>query len=141
MLGEFTEYSRRINYYETDKMGIVHHSNYIRYFEEARLDMMKKVGLDYWDMEERGIIIPVLFVDCKYIKALRFDEDIVIHTKMTKYNGIKMEVSYEIYQKGSNDICTTGTTGHCFVTPDMKPIRMKRKYPDLYEKLNQLLVQ
>lgn len=141
MLGEFTEYNRRVNYYETDKMGIVHHSNYIRYFEEARLDMMKKVGLDYWDMEERGIIIPVLFVDCKYIKALRFDEDIVIQTKMTKYNGIKMEVAYEIYQKGSDELCTRGTTGHCFVTPDMKPIRMKREYPDLYEKLNQLLVQ
>ena len=58
MEGRYTEYERRINYYETDKMGIVHHSNYIRFFEEARLDMMKKVGLDYFTMEEAGIIIP-----------------------------------------------------------------------------------
>ena len=57
MEGRYTEYERRINYYETDKMGIVHHSNYIRFFEEARLDMMKKVGLDYFTMEEAGIII------------------------------------------------------------------------------------
>ena len=98
MEGRYTEYERRINYYETDKMGIVHHSNYIRFFEEARLDMMKKVGLDYFTMEEAGIIIPVLFVDCKYIKALHFDEDIVIQTKLTKYNGIKMEVAYEVYR-------------------------------------------
>ena len=106
MEGRYTEYERRINYYETDKMGIVHHSNYIRFFEEARLDMMKKVGLDYFTMEEAGIIIPVLFVDCKYIKALHFDEDIVIQTKLTKYNGIKMEVAYEVYRKESDDIST-----------------------------------
>lgn len=139
MEGRYTEYERRINYYETDKMGIVHHSNYIRFFEEARLDMMKKVGLDYFTMEEAGIIIPVLFVDCKYIKALHFNEDIVIQTKLTKYNGIKMEVAYEVYRKESDEVCTRGTTGHCFLTPDMKPIRMKRKCPEIYHKLNELL--
>lgn len=139
MEGRYTEYERRINYYETDKMGIVHHSNYIRFFEEARLDMMKKVGLDYFTMEKAGIIIPVLSVDCKYIKALHFDEDIVIQTKLTKYNGIKMEVAYEVYQKGSDEICTRGTTGHCFLTPDMKPIRMKREFPEIYHTLNELL--
>lgn len=140
MEGRYTEYERRINYYETDKMGIVHHSNYIRFFEEARLDMMKKVGLDYFTMEKAGIIIPVLSVDCKYIKALHFDEDIVIQTKLTKYNGIKMEVVYEVYQKGSDEVCTRGMTGHCFLTPDMKPIRMKREFPEIYHRLNELLV-
>ena len=139
MEGRYTEYERRINYYETDKMGIVHHSNYIRFFEEARLDMMKKVGLDYFTMEEAGIIFPVLFVDCKYIKALHFDEDIVIQTKLTKYNGIKMEVAYEVYRKESDKVCTRGTTGHCFLAPDMKPIRMKREFPEIYHKLNELL--
>ena len=139
MEGRYTEYERRINYYETDKMGIVHHSNYIRFFEEARLDMMKKVGLDYFTMEEAGIIIPVLFVDCKYIKALHFNEDIVIQTKLTKYNGIKMEVAYEVYRNESDEVCTRGTTGHCFLTPDMKPIRMKREFPEIYHKLNELL--
>lgn len=140
MEGRYTEYERRINYYETDKMGIVHHSNYIRFFEEARLDMMKKVGLDYFKMEEAGIIIPVLFVDCKYIKALHFNEDIVIQTKLTKYNGIKMEVAYEVYRKESDAVCTRGTTGHCFLTPDMKPIRMKKEFSEIYHKLNELLV-
>lgn len=136
-----TEYSRRINYYETDQMGIVHHSNYIRFFEEARLDMMKKVGLDYRVMEEMGIIIPVTFAECKYLVPLHFDDEVVIQTRMTKYDGIKMEVTYEIYHANSDVLCTTGKTGHCFLDRDMKPIRMKRKYPELYAKLKGMIEQ
>ncbi len=60
------KYSRSVNYYETDQMGIVHHSNYIRYFEEARLQWMDEIGLSYRGLEERGMIIPVTFVDCQY---------------------------------------------------------------------------
>ena len=85
MENSHTEYSRKINYYETDQMGIVHHSNYIRFFEEARLDMMKKVGLDYRALEEMGIIIPVTFAECRYLVPLRFDDEVIIHTRMTKY--------------------------------------------------------
>ena len=59
------KYSRSVNYYETDQMGIVHHSNYIRYFEEARLHRMDEIGLSYSGLEELGVIIPVTFVDCR----------------------------------------------------------------------------
>ncbi len=141
MKDSHTEYSRRLNYYETDQMGIIHHSNYIRFFEEARLDMMKKVGLDYRIMEEMGIIIPVTFAECKYLLPLHFDEEIVIHTRMTKYDGIKMEVTYEIYHADSDVLCTVGKTGHCFLDRDLKPIRMKRKYPELYAKLKEMVEQ
>lgn len=134
-----TEYTRKLNYYETDQMGIVHHSNYIRLFEEARLDMMKKVGLDYRTMEEMGIIIPVTFAECKYLSPLHFDDEAVVHTRMTKYDGIKMEVSYEIYRTDTGEMCTTGKTGHCFLDRELKPVRMKRKYPDIFAKLKRML--
>ena len=134
-----TEYSRRLNYYETDQMGIIHHSNYIRLFEEARLDMMKKVGLDYRVLEEMGIIIPVTFAECRYLVPLRFDEEITIHTRMTKYDGIKMEVSYEVYKTGKGELCTTGKTGHCFLDKELQPIRMKRRYPELFLKLKGMM--
>lgn len=139
MENSHTEYNRKLNYYETDQMGIIHHSNYIRYFEEARLDMMKKVGLDYRKMEEMGIIIPVTFAECKYLIPLHFDDEVVIHTRMTKYDGIKMEVSYEIYRTDTEELCTTGKTGHCFLDRELKPIRMKRQYPDLFAKLKGML--
>lgn len=132
------KYARRINYYETDKMGIVHHSNYIRFFEEARLDYLKKEGLDYWKMEELGIIIPVTFVNCRYLLPLRFDDEIEISTKLTKYDGIKMELSYEIRKKEDGSLCTTGETGHCFLNAELKPLRMKREYPELFTKLKEL---
>ena len=61
-------YRRRANYYETDKMGIVHHTNYIRYFEEARIDLMRQVGCDCRTLEEMNIIIPVVDVYAKYHK-------------------------------------------------------------------------
>lgn len=136
MEGNFTVYNRKINYYETDKMAIVHHSNYIRFFEEARLDMMDQFDLNYRKMEDMGIIIPVMSVDCKYIVPLCFDDEVKIHTKIVKFDGIKMEIAYEIYR--DDVLCTTGHSGHCFLDKDMKPFRMKRLYPDLYNKLKSL---
>lgn len=133
------KYFRNINYYETDQMGIVHHSNYIRYFEEARLAMLKEMIMDYHEMEALGIIIPVTFVECKYLVPLHFGDEIVIDAYMTKYDGIKMEVSYEIHLKESGVLCTTGKTGHCFLNNELKPIRMKKKFPDLFAKLKGMI--
>ena len=132
-------YKRAVNYYETDRMRIVHHSNYIRYFEEARLLMLQELVMDYAQMEKMGIIIPVTFAECQYLLPLRFGDEIIIDTYMTKYDGIKMEVDYRIYRKDSDVLCTTGRTGHCFLDEDLKPIRMKRKFPELYGKLKNLI--
>ena len=79
-------YEHTINYYETDRMGIVHHSNYIRFFEEARIDYLKKIGLDYKKVEDMGLIMPVLGVECKYIKPLHFG-DKAIDRKSTRLNS------------------------------------------------------
>ena len=135
----YIKYHRNVNYYETDQMGIVHHSNYIRYFEEARLYLLRQAGMDYRRLEEMGIIIPVTFVECKYLVPLRFEDDLEIVTKMTKYDGIKMEVSYEIYLKETGQPCTSGKTGHCFLNRELKPIRMKREFPDLFAKLKAMI--
>ena len=86
-------YLHHAKYYETDQMGIIHHSNYIRFFEEARLDMMDQFDLNYRKMEDMGIIIPVMSVDCKYIVPLCFDDEVQIHTKIVKFDGIKMEIA------------------------------------------------
>ena len=67
-------YRRKVFYYETDQMGIVHHSNYIRWFEEARIDYMEQLGLGYDKMEEQGIISPVLSVEASYLRMLLFYE-------------------------------------------------------------------
>jgi len=138
MEGNYTIYRRRMNYYETDKMGIIHHSNYIRLFEEARLDLMEKEGLDYAGLERMGIIVPVLSVECQYLIPLRYNDVVIVYSKVTKFDGIKMELFYEIYKDGTKDLCTSGKTKHCFIGEDMKPFKMKKLYPALYARLKEV---
>ena len=127
-------YQRRANYYETDMMGIVHHSNHIRYFEESRLAFMKSFDCDAKQMEHDGIIIPNVDAYARYFKPVRFDEVVNIEVALTSFNGTKMEYTYTA-RKENGDIAATGHTMHCFVRSDFKPISLKRTYPDYYNKL------
>lgn len=87
---EIKPYERMVYYYETDRMGIVHHSNYIRWFEEARLDWMKQIGWDYKTIEDDNIIIPVLSVSAEYKTMSRYGDNIVIYVKLAEYTGIRI---------------------------------------------------
>lgn len=128
-------YKRMINYYETDKMQVVHHSNYIRFLEECRMDFMRQAGLDYQLMEERGIMIPVLSVSCNYLSPARFGDTICIVPKVEKFHGVKFSVSYKIYSQDFSVLHNEAVTEHCFVDFDFKPVRLKREYPDIYNKM------
>lgn len=125
-------YIRQANYYETDQMGIIHHSNYIRWFEEARLDYMKQTGLSYREMEEHGIIIPVLSVSCQYRQSVYYGDVVEISLKPVKFTGVKFSFAYEIINQETGKLCTTGETSHCFLDREKKPIRLKREYPEIY---------
>lgn len=126
-------YSRRINYYETDQMGIVHHSNYIRFMEEARIALLEQIGVPYDKIEEAGILIPVLNVSCEYRKACRFAQTFQIFVKPKFFNGIKMLLEYEIYIDGDDGLHAAGETGHCFLDKNMRPVRLKKDYPEIYQ--------
>ena len=71
-------YKHQVQYYETDKMGITHHSNYIRWMEEARIDFLKQIGWSYDELERSGIISPVIRVDCQYKVTTTFYDIIII---------------------------------------------------------------
>ena len=108
-------YTHRVQYYETDQMGIVHHSNYIRWFEEARIDWMRHCGISYREMEKQGIIVPVLGVEATYRQMVHFDDLVDIKVTAAKYNGIVLEFCYEIYHQKDGKLCTTGKSRHCFL--------------------------
>ena len=97
-----TPYRRRVQYYETDRMGIVHHSNYIRWFEEARTDFLRNNGIVYSDLEQSGVMIPVVNVSCRFRTPARYDEWIEITTTPTAYNGARLDFSYEVRQAPRN---------------------------------------
>lgn len=134
---EIKEYERDVYYYETDRMGIVHHSNYIKWFEEARIDFLEQANYPFKRIEDEGIMIPVLSAAATYRKPMRFGDIYVVKIIPTFFNGIKFSMKYEVRKKGSDDIYTTGESSHCFVDNDMKPILLRRVNPEMYNTLKE----
>lgn len=131
-------YTRKVYYYETDRMGIVHHSNYIRWFEEARIFFFNSINQSYNDMENMGLWLPVLSSCCNYKSFLKYDETFFISVKLSEYNGCKLKLVYIVYNEKGN-ISADGYTLHCFTTPEMKPLRINKKYPEIHQKFIRLL--
>lgn len=125
-------YERKVNYYETDRMQIVHHSNYIRWFEEARLYYMERRNLPYDEMEKNGVMIPVLSVDCRYHVPVRFGQTVLVLCKIAIFTGTKLRVEYEVRDKESNVLHVTGSSEHCFVNAQtFRPLRLTKNYPEM----------
>lgn len=124
-------YEHHAKYYETDQMGIIHHSNYIKWMEEARIDLMDQMGLNYKQMEEMEIISPVLSISIDYISMVHFDDTVVIRCRLVDYNGVRMKVEYEMTDKETGDLRARAKSSHCFLNRSGKPISLKRSYPEL----------
>ena len=131
-------YERKIKYYETDRMGIVHHSNYIRFMEEARCYLLEKVSMPYSAFEEKGVMIPVLGVNCDFKHHVTFDDTILIKLYVKEFNGVRLTMGYSATEKNTGEIVFTGETRHCFTNLDLKPIRLQKSIPDFYEKFSKL---
>ena len=127
-------YERKINYYETDKMGVVHHSNYIRYLEEARSEWLESLEIPMSKLEELGYTIPALEVNCKYKNHITSGDIITIKPKIAEYNGVRMKVDYEVIEKNTQKTVIQASTMHCFTDKTLKPINMKKHN----EKINRI---
>lgn len=125
---EFAPYRHKAQYYETDTMQIVHHSNYIRWMEEARVDLLEQMGLGYDKMEIEGVLSPVLSVQCEFKGMTRFAETVEIRTQLTKYTGVRFELSYEMIGPDGT-LRARGTSAHCFIDGSGKPISLRRRNP------------
>ena len=134
-------YKHLVQYYETDQMKIVHHSNYIRWFEEARGWMLEKAGFGYAKMEELGIIIPVLAVECQYKSMVRYNDEVFIIPKLVAFNGIKMTVEYEVKNAKTGELCAIGTSKHGFLNAEYRPMSLKRSHKEVYDLFMALLEQ
>lgn len=127
------KYEHKTQYYETDQMGIIHHSNYIRWFEEARIDFMEQCGFTYEQMEKDGLISPVLSVSCEYKSMTYFGDIVEIETDILKYNGIKLELSYTIRDKKTGEIRCTGKSSHCFLDRNKNVVSLKRGWDKYHQ--------
>ena len=131
-------YERKVNYYETDKMGVVHHSNYIRYMEEARCFWLEDAGMPFSVLEENNITIPVLGVNCTYQYHATFGDIIQIYAYIKEYTGVRMTVGYEMKDKKTGRLFLTGETKHCFTDKNLKPIHLKKVAPLFYQNFENL---
>lgn len=137
-----TPYCRKVYYYETDQMAIVHHSNYIRWMEEARTDYMRKNGVDYRDVEAHGIIMPVLGVSCRYRVSARYDDPIAIRTSLSYYNGVRARYRYEIRHGETGVLLAEGESEHCFLDAESRvPLKLKKTHPEYSWQLETLLAE
>ena len=132
-------YERKINYYETDRMGIVHHSNYIRFLEEARCAFLDALDMPYSMLESLGIMIPVLGVQCDFKHHVTFNDTILIDVSIKSFNGVRLVMQYTITDKNSGNLVLTGETKHSFTNTDLKPINLKKHFENIYEKFNKTL--
>ncbi|MBQ7816429.1 MAG: acyl-CoA thioesterase [Oscillospiraceae bacterium] len=131
-------YIHKVHYYETDKMSITHHSNYIRWMEEARIDFLKNIGWGYEEIEAMGIISPVTAVECKYKNITTFADEVYIDVWVSEFKGVKLKIGYEMKKQDGTVVCEAASE-HCFLDKSGKIISLKRTYPQIYDALVQYI--
>ena len=122
-------YSRKAQYHETDKMGIIHHSNYVKWMEETRVAFMDSIGYSFRRMEQTGIASPVVGITVDYKKPVEFDDDVEVRFSILKYSGAVLELGYEFFNVTKGEICTTATSKHYFVK-DGRIVSLKKVLPE-----------
>lgn len=130
------EYLHTVHYYETDKMAITHHSNYIRWMEEARVDYLEQLGWGFEKLEAAGISSPVLNVNCAYKHTTTFADKVEIRVTVKEFTGVRLTLGYEMKKAGTDEICCTATSEHCFLSAETgRPVRLQKDYPGFYQAL------
>lgn len=124
-------YLHKVQYYETDKMGITHHSNYIRFMEEARMHFLTALGYPMTRLEAEGITSPVVSVQCDYKKTTTYDDVIAIGVVAEAYSGVKLTLSYEMTRADTGEVVATATSSHCFLNAQGRPIALRKHAPAL----------
>lgn len=129
-------YQHRVQYYETDRMGITHHSNYIRWMEEARVDFLARQGWSYAKLEAAGIVSPVRAAACRYLAPSTFDDVIDIQVAVEESRGVVLKLRYEMRKAGQ--LIAEGHSEHVFLRPSGQFIRLNREFPEFFRLLTEL---
>lgn len=121
------DYKFRVTYPDTDKMGTMHHANYVKYYEAARWELLRSIGIPYSSIEEAGIMCPVIKMNFKFVKTTRYDELLTIHTTLKAIKGVRIWFDYKLYNE-QNELINEAETELAFVgLTDWKPC----KAPDI----------
>ena len=122
----------RVRFAETDAMGIVHHSRYLLYLEEARVAYLRHIGRPYPEWRAAGMTAPVLEVHLRYVKPLQFDDEFDVHVSLADVSRTTFQMAYLVQRDG--DVCATGVTAHGLTNTAGRPMRMPRWLGDLSDR-------
>ena len=126
-----SRYIHKVHYYETDKMGITHHSNYIRFMEEARMNYLNESGFTMARLEAEGIVSPVIALACDYKTPTTYDDEIEIEVKLTGYTGVKITLSYVMRNLRTGALVAEASSAHCFTDRAGKPVAIRKTCPEM----------
>ena len=128
-------YRHTVQYYETDKMGITHHSNYIRFMEEARINFLRRIGWPFEEMERQGVISPVVDVSCAYKKTTTFADEIEITVRVAEVTKVRFAMEYTMTVRDT--VVCTAKSSHCFTSAGGRPVSIEKQCPGFYAALRE----
>jgi acyl-CoA thioester hydrolase len=115
------DYQFRVSYPDTDKMGTMHHANYVKYYEAARWELLRSIGVSYKSVEEAGVMCPVIRMNFKFIKTTHYDELLTVRTTIKAIKGVRIWFTYHLYNE-QNELINEAETEIAFVgLNDWKP--------------------
>ena len=119
----------RVRYAETDQMGVVYHANYFVWFEVGRVELLRQLGFSYREMEAQdGCGIAVIDARCRYKAPARYDDELLLRTKLTLVRESLIQFGYELLRAGDGELLAEGDTTHIVVDPSMKKAPLPEKY-------------
>ncbi|NBD26078.1 acyl-CoA thioesterase [Paenibacillus glycinis] len=139
----------RVRYQETDQMGVVFYGNYVTWFEIGRTEFVRSLGTPYDAIEKQGLLLPVVDLDCAYVSPARYDDNVLVCTRIDKLSPVRLSFRSEVRLAGEGETFPTlwegneppgkllvrGGTRHVWVNRDWRPSRLDKALPELYARL------
>jgi len=122
-----------VRYAETDQMGIVHHSVYAIWFEAARTEFGKEIGIPYGECERRGVMLPLIGLECNFKKPAYYGDIVLIVASVEKMTPVRLKVKYEVLNKATGDLLATGNTTHVWTNKERHPVNLKKTHPEIFK--------
>ena len=124
------DYHTKVYYKDIDQMGVVYYSLYFEFFEKARTELLSNMGLIVTEIEKKGFFLPVVSANCEYKEGARFEDQIIISTKINNFSPARLKIIYKVFRKKDNRLLAEGHTIHAFIGKEGKPKRPPQFFLD-----------
>lgn len=128
-------FTRKAQYHETDRMGVIHHANYVKWLEEARIEWMDRLGLSYRAVEDAGVVSPVVELNLRYRRPMTFGDTATVELRAVRYTGVVLELAYTV-RTADGETALEATSKHCFLK-NGRPVSLKKELPAVHAALSE----